>query len=166
MDGPAAAIISRSLWLLERKERTIAEIRQYFKAKGEEPEAIDAAIARLIGMGLLDDSRYAQRYIEGPARRKGYGRSRIYRELVAKGVDGDLAHAALEECHDRQAEYELLMKVGRRKWEEFLRTGVPPERARARLAAHLGRRGFSQGSIISLLDELGEFPGESGQDAE
>lgn len=156
MAEPADAIVSRSLWLLERKERTISEIRKYFEMKGNESADIDAAIVRLIRMGLLDDSRYAERYISGPARRKGYGRTRIYRELVAKGIDSDIAHAALQESYDGEAEYELLAKLGRRKWDEFVRTGVPPEKARTRLAAHLGRRGFSQGSIIRLLDELRE----------
>jgi len=165
VSDPAAAIVSRSLWLLERKERTVAEIRKYFKAKGEAPEDIEAAIARLLQMGLLDDSLYAQRYISGPARHKGYGRVRIYRELLARGVDGDVVQEALEECHDSEAELELLVKVGRRKWEEFARTGVPPEKARTRLYAHLGRRGFSQRAIIRFVEELGEFPGESGQDS-
>ncbi len=154
MAEPADAIVSRSLWLLERKERTVAEIRRYFEGKGHEAVDIDAAIVRLTRMGLLDDSRYCERYISGPARRKGYGRTRIYRELVTKGIDSDIAHAALQDSYDAEAEYELLVKLGRRKWDEFARTGVPPEKARTRLAAHLGRRGFSQGLIIRLLDEL------------
>ncbi len=165
MSEPADAIVSRSLWLIERKERTVEEIRTYFKAKGHEPSDIDAAIARLSHMGLLDDSRYAERYITGPARRKGYGRTRIYRELVAKGVDGDVVHEALERGHDSDAEYQLLAKLGRRKWEEFARTGVPPEKARSRLVAHLARRGFPQGAIIRFLDELRVSDTEEADDA-
>ncbi len=154
MDDEAAAIVSRSLWLLERKERTVAELRQYFRTRGEPPEAVEAAIARLYEMGLLDDARYAQRYIEGPARRKGFGRNRIFRELAAKGVDADLAHAALQDFHEADSEYELLARAGRRKWDEFMRAGVPADKARGRLAGHLQRRGFSRGAIIRFLEEI------------
>ncbi len=164
MSEPADAIVSRSLWLIERKERTVEEIRTYFKAKGHDADDINAAVARLMDMGLLDDSRYAERYIAGPARRKGYGRTRIYRELVAKGVDGEVVHEALEREHDTDAEYQLLARLGRRKWEEFTRTGVPPEKARSRLVAHLGRRGFSQGAIIRFLDELRFTEAEEGDE--
>ncbi len=164
MANPTAAIVSRSLRLLERKERTVSEIRKYFSARGEDPEAIEDAVSRLSQMGLLDDSRYAQRYIDGPARHKGYGRARIYRELLARGVDGDLVQEALEECHDKEAEFELLVKAGRRKWEELVRSGVPEEKVCARLYAHLGRRGFSQRGIMRFIEELGELPGGDRRD--
>ena len=59
---------------LNRRDRTVAELRIHLEGKLVEPAAIDAAIAELEQGGFLDDARFAQRP-RGLAVRAGLGGS-------------------------------------------------------------------------------------------
>ena len=121
---------------LARKERTVAELREWLAARDVEPAAIDEALERLVAIGELDDERFAQRYAEDKRELRGWGPDRIRETLVERGIDRAHAEAAAAgETPAEQAERGAALLLGR---------GVDLDReaGRGRALAYLARRGY------------------------
>jgi len=103
---------------------------------------VAAVIAELVQERLLDDARYAERYVASRAER-GQGPVRIAAELGSLGAPRELIDAALESGPDWRA---VAGTVRRRKF------GAAPPGSwaeRARQARFLQYRGFSSDHIRS-----------------
>jgi SOS response regulatory protein OraA/RecX len=53
--------ISLALKALERKERTVAEMGSWLRARGVVSEEVEEVVDHLLASGVLDDARYARR---------------------------------------------------------------------------------------------------------
>ena len=134
---------------LNRRDRTVGELRGYLEGKLVDPAAIDGAIAELERGGFLDDARFAQRLTEDKRTLERWGAERIERELVRRGVPPDLVEAALAQ-QDREGELDsalalLAEKVREppaddrardRAWRMLVRKGYAPELAYDAVRAH------------------------------
>ena len=137
---------------LNRRDRTVAELRIHLEGKLVEPAAIDAAIAELEQGGLLDDARFAQRLAADKRTLERWGSERIERELLRRCVPPDLVEQALAE-QDREDEFDsavalLAEKVREppaddrardRAWRMLVRKGYAPELAYDAVRAHSAR---------------------------
>ena len=121
---------------LSHRERTTAELEAWLAERGHPPERIEAAIARLIETGGLDDARFARAYAEDKRELRGWGADRIREALAAKGLPRELIEAALGSGRPGE---ELERAIGL-----LARRGERPvdERSRARALAFLARRGY------------------------
>jgi regulatory protein len=90
----AAGAFELAVGAISRKERTVAELRDWLAAGDVEPAEIEAALARLIEIGELDDERYAERYAEDKRSLRGWGPDRIREALLERGIERPLAEAA------------------------------------------------------------------------
>jgi regulatory protein len=134
---------------LDRRERTVCELRAYLEGKRAEPEAIDAAVAELERAGLLDDAGYARRFAEDKRALERWGGERIERELARRGVAPDLVEAAIA-ARDRDGELEAALallaekvrerpaddRARDRAWRMLVRKGYAPELAYDAVRAH------------------------------
>lgn len=122
---------------LGRRERTVAEVRRHLERKGIETAAADAAIRTLAEQGHLDDAGFAGRFAEDRRRLDGWGAERIERRLLDRGVDRDVAAAALAGL-DGPTELEAALAILARRFPE------PPsdDRGRARAFGVLIRKGY------------------------
>jgi regulatory protein len=137
---------------LNRRERTVYELRAYLEGKRAEPGAIDAAVAELERAGLLDDAGFARRFAEDKRTLERWGGERIERELSRRGVAPDLVEAAISQ-QDRDGELNsalalLAEKVREppaddrardRAWRMLVRKGYAPELAYDAVRAHAAR---------------------------
>ena len=119
----------------------------------------EASVAGLVGeltsefreLGLLDDAGFAASRVAS-ARRKGASRLKIALGLRAKGVDGDLARAAIEE--EGTDETVAALRFCRRRRIGPWRRGERPDRdGLNREIAILARQGFATqlGRAVVLL---------------
>ncbi len=127
---------------LDRRERTVLELRSHLEAKLVEPDAIVAVVAELEEGGLLDDARYAHRFAEDKRSLDRWGAERIERELARRGVAPDLIASAIA-AQDGESELDAAVallgdKVGDpptddrardRAWRMLVRKGYAPELA-------------------------------------
>ena len=123
---------------LASRDRTEAELRAFLERKRAEPGAIGAAIEELRAAGYVDDARYAQRFAEDKRSIERWGRERIERDLVRRGVPAELAAAAADDRDqgdERAAAVQLLA--------ERFRAGLPDDRERDRAWRLLVRRGYA-----------------------
>lgn len=139
--------------LLAARPRSESEMRRALRERGHRDLAIDGAIARLVEGKLLDDEEYARHFarIRGG---RGHGRTRIIADLRAKGVDGRLANAAVEEV----LEEEGLDPVESARALAVKRLGqlgsLPVHVKRRRVLAFLARRGYQGWDVRDLVDDL------------
>ena len=138
---PEPTPVQRALGLLVRREHSKRELVRKLRGRGVEPEAADAAVARLAGEGWQDDTRFAESLVRSRAG-SGYGPLHIRAELGTHGLDRDAVAAALDayEGDWRENARDLV----RRRFGE----AGPQDLAQRRKAADLlARRGFDADTI-------------------
>jgi len=132
------------------RDRTEKEAREKLRNKGIDEKTVEEAISWLKGEGLLNDAVFARQWVEG--RKERYGRSRLYRELLRKGVEPEIAREAVADIPDEE-EWERAIELGRRRLASM------PQRdphGREKIASFLLRRGFSWEIVERVLRFL--FP--------
>jgi regulatory protein len=122
---------------LNRRDRTVAQIRRHLVSRGVEESAIDEALATLARDGHLDDARYARTFAEDRRALDGWGPERIERALLAAGVDGEFVAAALA-VRDADEELDAAVTLLRRRCREVPAT----DRDRERALGLLVRKGY------------------------
>lgn len=85
---------------INRRERTVAEVRSQLERKGVSETDADAAVETLIEQHLLDDERFAQLFVADKRELERWGADRIRRGLTARGIDRELAERALAAAPD------------------------------------------------------------------
>jgi regulatory protein len=137
--------------LLNRRDRTVLEVRRHLEAKGVDDSTADAVVAELAGQGYLDDAGYATRFVQDRRRLDHWGRDRIERRLAAVGVPRALIDAALDD-EEGPTELEGALAVLRRRfpvgpgdaraWRSafgmLVRKGYDPEVAQDAIRLHRG----------------------------
>ncbi len=131
---------------LARRARASGELARWLAERDHPREAVTAAIGRLQALGLLDDARFADAYVHGPARSRGFGARRIAAELRRRGVAGAVVSAALGEREATSGEAAAVEAAARRRARAL--ATLAPDVAQRRLSAWLVRRGFSPGAAV------------------
>jgi regulatory protein len=131
--------------LLVRREHSRRDLKRKLGLKGIDPEAAEAAIETLAGLGYQDDDRFAAAFARDRAA-AGYGPQRIRLELAGHGLDRDQVEAALEACDTDWPALALGLV------EKRFRPAELEDPARRRKAVDfLLRRGFDQASAWSAV---------------
>lgn len=136
---------------LNRRERTVGELRLHLERKGIADRSAETCVQRLLEDGYLDDGRFALMFVYDKRELEGWGTERIRRELAAKGLDRDLIeHAlALDEAQrsDGESELDRALALLRRRFQS------PPRdrRQRDRALGMLIRKGFDSELALDAL---------------
>ena len=134
------AIRAEALALLARRDWLTAELGEKLHCAGGDPQVTAQVVAELVQERLLDDARYAERYVISRSER-GQGPLRIGAELASLGAPRELIEAAIEAGPDWQA---VARGVRRRRFGD-----APPDSwaEKARQSRFLQYRGFSSDHI-------------------
>jgi len=131
------AAYAKSLRLLNQRDHTSAEIKQYLKNHEVNESAIDEVVGRLERAGLINDERFAQNWIENRSEFRPRSRRALAFELRSRGISPDAYEAALEQTDEEEMAYRAAMKQSSKyqhlTWPEY----------RQKMIAFLARRGFS-----------------------
>ena len=153
-EGEVVRVYDRALSMLAARARAAAELRRSLVAKKEEPALVDAAIERLRGAGLLDDSDFARQFARSKALGAGMSRRRLRQELGRRGVASELSDDAIDEVFAEEAiDEDALVEAAARKKLRTL-TKLDPETQRRRLYAYLARRGYDADDVSRVVTEL------------
>ncbi len=161
----ASYLENASLHYLERFSSSRANLRRILMRKvdrslahhgGEAAELaplVDAVIAKLAGLGYLDDGAYAETKVRTLHRRGGSLRT-IRATLAAKGVEADTAEAALATLSEAGPDPDRAAAVAlarRRRLGPF-RTADKRAAFRLKDLAALGRAGFGWAICRTVID--------------
>jgi len=129
----------RALGLLAVRPRTRRELERRLLGAGFEPTEVGDVLARLEGVGLVDDRAFAEQFAEHQFTNRLAGRRAVTRGLLAKGVSPAIAAgvAAVGLAEEEVRAEELARARALRM------SGVEPAKAFGRLTSLLLRRGYA-----------------------
>ena len=140
--------LQQALLFLSYRARSESEIRKNLQ-KHEIPEGvIEKTLERLRRDGLVNDSQFAEAWVENRSTFRPRSRRMMAMELRQKGLDDEAMRSALEDVDDESLAYEAAQKRAPRfeglEWIEF----------RKKLSGFLARRGFSYSVISPVVSRV------------
>ena len=153
--------VARTILLrrLSAAPRTRSELRTDLLRRGVPDDVADRVLDRFVDVGLIDDTAFAQLWVDSRQRTRGSARAVLRQELRSKGIGDDDAARALEGI-DEEAERARAIELVHAKVRSMQR--LDPEVRVRRLVSMLMRRGYRRGTALSVVTEvLGELPDEN-----
>ena len=139
------AAFRRAGRLLSHRPRSEAELRTALRRAGTSPEAVEAALDRLKGIGQVDDALFAAAWLENRAAFRPRSALALRAELRRKGVARDVIDRALEAFSEDEAALQAARRAARR-WRTESGTLWTQ-----RLYGYLQRRGFGHETISAAV---------------
>ncbi|WP_328506015.1 recombination regulator RecX [Streptomyces sp. NBC_00391] len=150
----ARAICLRLLTGTPRTRKQLADALH----KREIPEDVaDEVLSRFEEVGLINDSAFADAWVESRHHGRGLARWALARELRTKGVDSALIDEAVSQLDSEQEETTARELVARK-----LRStrGLDRDKRLRRLAGMLARKGYPEGMALRVVRQALEEEGE------
>lgn len=145
------ATYDRALNMLAANPRSERELRRRLVQKGEPEARVDAALARLVASGVVNDETFARQFTRSRVLGRGASRRRVRDELFKRGVSGQAAAQAIAEVfEDEQVDETALVEAAARKKLRGLGS-VDEVTRRRRLYAFLMRRGYDSAQIRDAI---------------
>ena len=146
--GSAEEALKRALRFLSFRDHTEEELRVRLARAGFAPKTVEATLHRLSELHYIDDERFARHWVFTRAEDRGYGRARIARELLDKG----LPHSLIEPILDEAATEEKERKRARALLEKrFKGKDLNDRRTLHQAGNFLLRQGYSDALVAELL---------------
>jgi regulatory protein len=136
-----------SMYALTRRAVSIREMEKLLKSRDLPDDVVATEIARLEGVGLLDDYALAADLAERFQRRKGLGASAVKQELGKRLLSPASIDLAVAELPGDQLE--LATDEARKRLTRL--NGLDKETLNRRLYAYLQRRGFRGAEISNAI---------------
>lgn len=141
--------LQRALNYLSYRPRSEYEVRQNLKNKhGIDEGIIDLIIARLEKGGLVDDSSFAEMWVENRSEFRPRGSHALRMELRRKGISEQTISQVLENLDEEQ----LALKAARKQARKYTRLDWVD--FRKKLTGFLARRGFNYGLISEVTPKV------------
>ena len=145
----AWAVFRKAAALLAARAMSAGELKQKLTERGAEPRLAEKAVQRLLELGAIDESAYAESVVRHYAA-KGYGKRRIEQELYRHKLPRALWAEALETLPDTRDTLDALVKkrlaaaptdrAGLKKLaDSLLRRGYGWEEVRAAIARNVAQ---------------------------
>ena len=152
-------VYDAALNLLSYRPRSVSELRMRLLRKSLDPVLVEEALERLKREKVLDDTEFAQFWVDNRRSHRPRGGRMLQAELRAKGVDREIIQEVLPEpSEEEDAAYRLALRkansLANADWREF----------RQRLGEHLVRRGFGYDVAGRVARRLWEERGQAEPD--
>jgi regulatory protein len=148
------------LRLLTGTPRTRKQLADALRKREIPDDAAEEVLSRFEEVGLINDSAFADAWVESRHHGRGLARRALVQELRTKGVDSTLIDAAVAQLDSEQEETTARELVARK-----LRStrGLDRDKRLRRLAGMLARKGYPEGMALRVVRQALE---EEGEDAE
>ncbi|MET9764962.1 recombination regulator RecX [Streptomyces sp. NPDC006372] len=153
------------LRLLTGTPRTRKQLADALRKRQIPDDAAEEVLSRFEELGLINDSAFADAWVESRHHGRGLARRALAQELRTKGVDSTLIDAAVSQLDSEQEE-----ETARELVDRKLRStrGLDRDKRLRRLAGMLARKGYPEGMALRVvrraLEEEGEDPDFLGEE--
>jgi regulatory protein len=150
-DDDFSTCYKEAVHFLGFRQRSEAELKDYLLNKRKHGgAAVTAVLAKLKELKLVDDRVFALNWVHDRVTLKHKSSMVIRHELLQKGIDAEIVDRAIagidDDANALKAGIKRARLLGNTDYAEF----------RRRLAAYLGRRGFSGGAVHRAIQILWE----------
>lgn len=129
------------------RPRSEYELRTHFRRKAYEDVVIDEVIAYLVAIDLLDDTAFANFWVEQRETFRPRSRFALSQELRQKGISREIIDEVLEQVDETDA----ARRAAEKRMNHF--SGLPEDVFKKKLGGYLQRRGFSYEVIRETINE-------------
>ncbi|MEG8279625.1 recombination regulator RecX [Streptomyces sp. AHA2] len=145
------------LRLLTGTPRTRKQLADALRKRQIPDDAAEEVLSRFEEAGLINDSAFADAWVESRHHGRGLARRALARELRTKGVDATLIEEAVSQLDSDQEEATARELVARK-----LRStrGLDRDKRLRRLAGMLARKGYPEGMALRVVRQALEEEGE------
>ncbi|MEU2782596.1 recombination regulator RecX [Streptomyces sp. NPDC007110] len=145
------------LRLLTGTPRTRKQLADALRKREIPDDAAEEVLSRFEEVGLINDSAFADAWVESRHHGRGLARRALARELRTKGVDSALIDEAVSQLDSEQEEATARELVARK-----LRStrGLDRDKRLRRLAGMLARKGYPEGMALRVVRQALEEEGE------
>lgn len=149
---PDPESVARTILLdqLTGRARTRSELAKKLSTRNVPDDVATRLLDRFEEVGLVDDADFARQWVEQRSAGRGLARRALAQELRRKGVDDEVAGAALADL-DPDDEVEAARALVRRKLRSV--AGLDADKATRRLVGMLARKGHSAGTAYRVVRE-------------
>ncbi len=148
---PMQAAYETSGRLLSRRPHTVCELRIKLRQRGFPSEVIDETVSKLLSVGFLDDSKFAEAYFE-ELKAKGLGPMRIRMSMKKRGISEELISGAMEGRISTDDEIEAALEVLEKRRLHFSRENDKLKR-KQKMFRFLASRGFQSSVICRAVEK-------------
>ncbi|WP_149828329.1 recombination regulator RecX [Streptomyces tailanensis] len=154
---PAERARAICLHLLTGTPRTRKQLADALHKREIPDDVADEVLSRFEEVGLINDSAFADAWVESRHHGRGLARRALARELRTKGVDSALIDEAVAQLDSEQEEATARELVARK-----LRStrGLDRDKRLRRLAGMLARKGYPEGMALRVVRQALEEEGE------
>ncbi|WP_406174152.1 recombination regulator RecX [Streptomyces sp. NBC_00996] len=154
---PAERARAICLRLLTGTPRTRKQLADALRKREIPDDVADEVLSRFEEVGLINDSAFADAWVESRHHGRGLARRALAQELRTKGVDSTLIDEAVGQLDSEQEEATARELVARK-----LRStrGLDRDKRLRRLAGMLARKGYSEGMALRVVRQALEEEGE------
>ena len=154
---PAERARAICLRLLTGTPRTRKQLADALRKREIPDDVAEEVLSRFEEVGLIDDSAFADAWVESRHHGRGLARRALAQELRTKGVDSVLIDEAVAQLDSEQEEATARELVARK-----LRAtrGLDRDKRLRRLAGMLARKGYSEGMALRVVRQALEEEGE------
>jgi regulatory protein len=138
-----------ALKLLGRRELSEAQVRQRLARRQHDPDAIDAAVARLLDERAIDDHRVAEAIARTETGIRRRGKLRVLRKIESAGIATATAKRAVDAVFGDLEPGELLEAALHKRLRG--RDHIADKAEFARLYRYLVGQGFESDRVLARL---------------
>lgn len=141
-----------ALRYLSYRDRSEFEVNARLRQKEFSKSIAQETIDWLLGLGYLNDERFALAWSRSRVSTKKYGEYRLRRELSAKGLASETIENALRIVYSETNEWDLAQACAQKKLSHL--KGIDPKSKSRRLAQFLQRKGFASETVFKTVKKL------------
>jgi regulatory protein len=150
LNGEYDKAFEQALRFLRYSDRTVHEMKDKLREKGFSEETVAHAVNRLKKLGLLDDSKFTERWIHGKIRSRPIGKRLIQQQLRLKGIHPEVISEMLEPIYDEFAESDRINNLVKKQMAKYKK--LDKIELRKKLYSFLMRRGFDYEECASAIE--------------
>lgn len=158
---PAERARNICLRLLTGTPRTRKQLADALRKREIPDDVAQEVLSRFEEVGLINDSAFADAWVESRHHGRGLARRALARELRTKGVDSTVIDEAVGQL-DSEREEETARELVARKLRST--RGLDRDKRLRRLAGMLARKGYSEGMALRVVRQALEEEGEETED--
>ncbi|SDB36347.1 regulatory protein RecX [Eubacterium oxidoreducens] len=143
-------IQKRTLYLLEKMDRTQAQLQEKLRQNHYPEMLIEHAIQYAMSFHYIDDERYIQTYIRQHKEAKSKQRMRY--DLLQKGCDRQLVDTVFEQIEDWEEEKQIFRLLKKRKYNPE----NSDEASKRKTYQYLLRRGYKNEDVLRVMKNMSD----------
>lgn len=147
-------IKQRAFRYLGRRQHSTSELRIKLKQKGYETELINQVLDDLKQKNYLDDTKFAEMFVEEKIKLKLWGEQKLRSELIKRGINSEIISDILRNKITDEDKLNNAMIIASKKYNTLRNRNLDNDVIKRMLISFLNSRGYNYDVIKEVCDEL------------